>query len=294
MSGYVALAYVRQAQGDADGVREVMQTAQQIAVRFDATEMDDMKVAMHQARLWLAQGNVTEAARWVEERGLDTAGSLDGLKPISPVSTPILYEYEQITAARVLIAQGRSDRALVQLEHLLSKTETAGWTRFVIEVLILEALAHQARGAIEQALPPLRRALSLARPEGYERIFVDEGKPLAGLLYEAGARGVMPEYVGQLLAAIEVGTKEQEPTVDLSRSSSGTRPLALIEPLSERELDVLQLVADGLSNQEVAQRLYLSLHTVKWHTGNIYGKLGVKNRTQAVAKARALGVLVAA
>ena len=114
------------------------------------------------------------------------------------------------------------------------------------------------------------------------RIFVDEGPPMARLLYEAAARGVAPEYAGRLLAAFPA-PEATLPSPDL--------PTALIEPLTERELEVLQLVAEGLSNQEIARQLFLALPTIKWHTSNIYGKLGVKNRTQAVARARALGAL---
>ena len=134
------------------------------------------------------------------------------------------------------------------------------------------------RPHIAQAMIALEHALTLAEPGGYVRIFLDEGEPMARLLYRAVERGIAPEYAGQLLAAFPA--LEAKPHTEM------------VEPLSERELDVLRLIAEGLSNQEIARRLHLSLSTVKWHTGNIYGKLGVKNRTQAVAKARSLGILV--
>ncbi len=153
-------------------------------------------------------------------------------------------------------------------------------------MLVLQLLAHQAAGASEKAMHQLQEALALAGPGGLLRPFVDEGVPMARLLYTALTCGVEPGFVRQLLAAFP--TANAEPTL------SSTPPeveAGLIEPLSEREIEVLQFIAEGLTNQEVANRLYLSLHTVKVHARNIYGKLGVKNRTQAVAKARASGIL---
>jgi LuxR family maltose regulon positive regulatory protein len=133
-----------------------------------------------------------------------------------------------------------------------------------------------------RALNALQSALSLAEPAGFVRIFVDEGQPMARLLYSAAARGIAPEYTGRLLSAFPDATPEAKPQ----------QPHAeLIEPLTDREIEVLQLIAEGLSNREVAQKLFLSLSTVKVHTSNIYGKLGVHSRTQAVAQARALGIL---
>jgi LuxR family maltose regulon positive regulatory protein len=150
----------------------------------------------------------------------------------------------------------------------------------------------------------LERALTLAEPEGFVRTFVDEGLPMAQLLYEAAAREMMPDYRAKLLAAFEGATKQEEN--DLSRSwkepvegpspsrTVGTvqsRVEGLVEPLSERELEVLQLIAEGLTNREIASRLFLSLNTVKAHTRNIYGKLGVHSRTQAIARSRDVGLL---
>ena len=132
----------------------------------------------------------------------------------------------------------------------------------------------------------LGNALSLAEPGGFIRIFVDEGLPMAQLLYEAAAHGFMPDYTGRLLAAFPTDEPEQ---ADSSQSQAANSEW--VEPLSEREIEVLQLIAEGLTNQEIASRLFLSLHTVKVHAHNIYGKLGVHNRTQAAARARALGIL---
>jgi LuxR family maltose regulon positive regulatory protein len=156
----------------------------------------------------------------------------------------------------------------------------------VIEIHILKALAMQMQGDMELAFDALESALSLAEPGGFIRIFIDEGQPMARLLYQAVARGfadaTLAAYAGRLLAECPFA-KAASPTPD--------RPGELIEPLSARELELLQLIAKGLSNREIARQLVLSLPTVKWHASNIYGKLAVKNRTQAVARARALGIL---
>ena len=156
----------------------------------------------------------------------------------------------------------------------------------MIEVLLLQALASQAGGDTDQALTALGRALTLAEPGGFVRIFVDEGPPVARLLYAALDRGIAPDYARRLLAAF--------PAVELAETTLSTTQAPqsdLIEPLSEREIEVLELVAEGLTNQEVASRLFLSQHTIKVHTRNIYGKLGVHNRTAAVARGKALGIL---
>ena len=156
----------------------------------------------------------------------------------------------------------------------------------MIEILVLQALARHMQGDTSAALEPLQRSLTLAESEGYVRVFVDEDNPMARLLYEALSHGVESDYVRRLLAAFPVAEPEQ--TMSSPSRVSGSE---LVEPLSERELEVLQLIAEGLTNQEVATRLYLSLHTVKVHARNIYGKLGARSRTQAVAKGKALGIL---
>jgi LuxR family maltose regulon positive regulatory protein len=174
----------------------------------------------------------------------------------------------------------------------------------VIEILLLQALAHRARGENQEALTALERSLSLAEPGGYVRIFVDEGEPMVDLLRQATRRGIALAYVGKLLAACEAetigpmgrGTTEtplrspvsqpQTPAPRRPPSDSRGQAGGLVETLSERELEVLHLIAAGSTNREIAQKLVIAPTTAKKHVSNIIGKLGVTNRTQAVSQAR--------
>ncbi|KPV49953.1 hypothetical protein SE17_29720, partial [Kouleothrix aurantiaca] len=182
--------------------------------------------------------------------------------------------------------------------RLLAAAEAGGRVGSVIEILLLQALAHEAHGDLHSALAPLARALALAEPEGYVRLFVDEGAPMAALLAQSVERRAQNDsirvYAERLLSAFPEVQSDRSQRAQNNASALGStleRSHALVEPLSEREREVLRLIAEGLSNQELAARLYLSPHTIKVHTRNIYGKLGVTSRTQALARARALGIL---
>jgi LuxR family maltose regulon positive regulatory protein len=166
----------------------------------------------------------------------------------------------------------------------------------MIEARSMEAMIYQAQDELDRALDALEDALSLGEPEGYIRTFVDRGAPMAQLLYQAAARGIMPDYTAKLLAAFEGPTKDERQKTEIAPSSfvvhtNVGRPSSLIEPLSKRELEILQLIAQGLSNREISERLFLALSTVKGHNQNIFGKLQVQRRTEAVARARELGML---
>ena len=226
----------------------------------------------------VAQGELGEALSWARERGLSVDDDLSYLR-----------EFEHITLARVLLARHAAERAerpvhdaTRLLERLLRVAEAGQRTGSVIEILVLQALARQARGDVPAALASLQRALTLAEPEGYVRIFVDEGPLMASLLSvfsKHGAfakQGIALSYVRRLLAAINK-TKDSTPVTQ-----------GLIEPLSERELDVLRLLGTDLGGPEIARELVVSLNTVRTHTKNIYAKLGVNNRRAAVRRAREL------
>jgi LuxR family maltose regulon positive regulatory protein len=171
------------------------------------------------------------------------------------------------------------------LQQLHEAAMAAGRLENAIEILVLQALAFQVEGDANQALSPLKRALSLAEPEGYVRTYVDEGEPMARLLRRALQQGIAPGYVSRLLAAFGEGAPPASPVTQALVDQP------LIEPLTERELEVLRLIAAGLSNREIAQELVVAVSTVKTHINHIYGKLDAKSRTQAVAQARALDLL---
>ena len=199
----------------------------------------------------------------------------------------LLHEMQYRVLARILIAQGRLDETARLLQRLLEIAETGGQTSRTIEILMLQALAFQAGDDTPRAMAALERALTLAEPGGFIRVFVDEGPPMARLLHKAAARGIAPEYACRLLAAFPVAEPEQA-----GPSKTQAFKSELVEPLSEREFEVLQLIAAGLTNPEIASRLFLALNTVKAHTRNIYGKLNVHSRTQAIVRAQELGLLL--
>ena len=224
---------------------------------------DFCPISAMKARIWIAQGRLTEALEWAHERSL----SVDD-------APSYLREFEHVTLARVLIARYQSDRetssireAIGLLERLLQAAEEGKRIGSVIEILVLQALAHQAQGNITTALVPLERALTLAEPEGYVRIFLDEGKPMAELLKRAG--------------------KNKSSFLEKQAIS----PQPLIEPLSENELEVLRLLRTELSGPEIARQRMVSLSTIRTHTQHIYAKLGVNNRRAAVRRAEELGLL---
>jgi LuxR family maltose regulon positive regulatory protein len=218
-----------------------------------------------------------------------------------------LREFEHLTLARVLIARYKRDRAdgaihiheaRHLLERLLNAAEEGGRTGSAVESLVLQALAHQAQGDVPAALELLARALALAEPEGYVRIFVDEGSSVRELLRRATGQAKTPHmkrYGRRLLSALD----EQEDAQPLGSAQDESSPSArnsvttehLLEPLSERELEVLRLIAQGLSNHEISKRLFRALSTIKGHNRIIFDKLQVNSRTEAVARARELSLL---
>lgn len=235
------------------------------------------EVVGRQVEFVLAQGNAEVATTFLEQ---------SGVRPEDEANYAI--EVLQITHLRWLVAAGREAQGLELSRRLQKSAEAGERTGRVIQILVQRALLHQAQNDTGQALDILNQALVLAEPEGYIRTFVDAGQPIAELLQRmmpsfAGVEGGgMKKYVVELLNTFET-------TEVLHLSSFSPQPL--IEPLSDRELEVLQLMADGLSNPEIAERLVITPGTVKVHVHNIYGKLGVSGRVKAVAKARELSLL---
>ncbi len=271
--GYIGLARERAAQGDWQGAFTLMDELAELGQNNPETVMP--AVESFRAVLWAKQGDLDAARHWAGAAGLDVDGEINYLR-----------EGEFILLARVLLAQGALGEAAGLISRLLEAAENGErWGR-VIELLVLQTLVLNAREKQDQAVRTLSRALALAEPQNYVRIFVDEGEPMVRLLYQAAAEGIAPIYTSELLAAFPDTALMP---VERSRRKTASK---MIEPLSGREIEVLDCIAEGLSNREIAQRLTISLTTVKTHTRNIYSKLDVNSRTQAVAKGKALGIFL--
>lgn len=284
---YMSLANVRQARGDIDGALALLYDVEQLMQQYNVPSADAI-TRLFKVRLELARDDINAASRRIEESGFS-------------VDTPRTFQSdsEYLTLVRVRIVQGRYEEANRLLEHLLqtvNEQESERRIRTIIETLVLQALVLQAQNKTEQAITTLAQALSLAEPEGYVLTFVNEGQPMIALLLkvlDAQQKGhlallhrISPAYIHKLLAALSKDT--------LLQSTEATRQgieQPLVEPLSARELEVLQRIAAGKSNQAIAQEFIVSLGTIKTHINNIYGKLNVHSRTQAIARARELHLL---
>jgi LuxR family maltose regulon positive regulatory protein len=264
--GYLIKARILAAMGDERGAESAIETGVEIARRLPDTACFQESQAWA-AILRIAEGDIASATNWASSRGLHADSHAEG--------QDAFHEIERRAFARLLLAQRKINEAETVLKSLLEWTEKNGLVRTSIEIHTLLALALHAGGNREQALRTLARALLMAEPEGFVRTFLDGGHTLAALLQSAAAQGHSRDYAKRLLRAF----------------GEDTSPDAPIEPLTERELDVLRLVADGLTNVAVAAELVVAQSTVKTHINRIYSKLGVTQRTQAVAKARELGLI---
>jgi LuxR family maltose regulon positive regulatory protein len=265
----VAMARIAEAEGNLAGALDLLNEAERLY-------MGDMfpnvrPVPALKARVLIAQGRVGEALGWARQQGLSVDDDVSYLR-----------EFEHITLARMLLAQ-RAEASVHEaarlLERLLLAAEEGERTGRVIEILVLQALTRQRLRNIPAALSCLERAVTLAEPEGYVRVFVDEGPPMASLLKALAKQGTAGNYVRRLLAAL-AETEHDSPVKQ-----------ALIEPLSERELDVLRLLGSELDGPAIARELSVSLNTMRTHTKNIYAKLAVTSRRAAVRRAAELGLL---
>jgi LuxR family maltose regulon positive regulatory protein len=285
--GYLSLSRIAQYRGDLDGAAKYLEQSLRIAKQTQSIEMDDRITMLQQVRLWLVQGNLDAVERWMQETGLRTR-PLVGTAAYQQLADKQFFYVdmaERLTQIRVHLAIDETEISLEIASAYLIHTEKLGQMKRVIEFLILQALALNDLKCLEEALEALDRALVIAEPEGYLRLFMDEGEPMAALLYKAMQAGSTPQYTARILATFEGQVRSEAIASKLPSGES------LVEPLSDREIEVLGLIAEGLTNQQIAQKLVLSLSTVKWHAGNIYGKLGASNRSQAVAIARAFGIL---
>jgi LuxR family maltose regulon positive regulatory protein len=283
---FLTLARLQLLRGNVEGALETLEEAAEVVLRSGA-QLGAGEVEARHAVVLLRSGDLEGAGRWAERataRGGDDRG--------------YLREAETFARARVLIAERREAEALELLDSLLAEAERDGRVGSQTDALVIRALAQRARGRVEQALGDLWRALALAEPEGHAQPFLDEGEALAELLRRGAAEhrwsAPLDEFVARLLGALSSSARRPArdialPTLPAARPEPPTQPQ--IEPLSERELEVLALMAEGLTNERIASRLIIAVGTVKAHIHNIAGKLATQNRAQAVAKAKELGLL---
>ncbi|HET9222025.1 MAG TPA: LuxR C-terminal-related transcriptional regulator, partial [Roseiflexaceae bacterium] len=296
--GYIALARTRQALGDSTAAQIALDRALH-AARLLGSPAYARQIEAEQARLALAQGDLVAARYWQQGAALELAGQID-----------VAREAEALITARVQIAEGRQapdgpalNAAHTLLAQLRQDAADQRRTGSLIEILVLVALADAAAGRRDQALETLRQALVLAMPEGYARIFLDEGALMRSLIADCrlqiaqriGGKDSqrLQAYVERLLAAFS-RTEGQVPRTEWGDSVDSVlspQCSSLVESLSEREVEVLRLIASGASNQAIAGALVISIGTVKSHINHILGKLAASNRTEAVSRARKLGLL---
>lgn len=261
---HIAMAQLARSEGDRETAVDLLREAERLYVSDYFPNL--RPVAAMTARVLIEQGQLAEAVLWKQDAGIGADDEVSFLR-----------EFEHLTLARLLIA--RREDALDLLERMLDVADRGARTGSVIEILALRAIAQRMGGDVSAALTSLERTLLLAEPEGYVRVFVDEGAPMAALLKIALKRGIAQSYTRRLLAAFD----EHEPKARVHPD--------LIEPLSERELDVLRLLRSDLDGPDIARELTISLNTMRTHTKNVYEKLGVNNRRSAVRRAEELGLL---
>jgi LuxR family maltose regulon positive regulatory protein len=267
--GVTVQAYLKATGGEQEDARVCMQDAVDLAARYRLAPSLLAWVRARAAQMWLAQGELDKVEDLIAASGIAAADEISHV-----------HELEFIMLIRLSLAQADFSAARQRAERLLPPLEAGRRNGRLIGVLLLHALALRGLSDVDAALASLGRALSLARPEGYVRTFIDEGEPLARLLYLARARGVESAYTGRLLAVSR-----------LERGSSEHPAQLLSDPLTAREIEILRMIAGGCSNRDIASQLYISSATVKRHISNIYTKLNVESRVQALARSSELGLL---
>jgi len=299
---HLGLARIFYEWNDLEAAERHGQQGLRLARQYDSTIDRYIICEVFLARLKLARGDVAGAAAMLAdtERSVRKNNFVNRIPELAAAQVLVSLRQGDLAAAaqlaktrelpfslaRVHLAQGDPSAALALLSTLREQAEAKDWKDEVLKVMVLQSVAFHASGENEKALRLVGDVLALAVPGGFIRIFVDEGQPMARLLQKVLSRGVFPDYVRSLLAAFP--TDEAEHTAPAStKAGRANSP----DPLSEREREVLRLIAEGLANQEIADRLFLSPLTIKVHARNINGKLGVRSRTQAVAKGRALGIV---
>lgn len=285
--GYLALAAIQQSKGDIKGASSTLRTLREIAQLYDITDIDDLVVDLFEARLNIDRGGREAVRQWAKRRGLEEWRSRWVDQGAGGFTAQRLHKYEVLVAARMWLAEGRPEETLGILDQQLVELDNITRPALVIETELLRAQAFQEKKEMELAVQALEHALSMAEPEGFVRIFIDEGEKLRVLCMKARNKihvESLRSFLDELLLAFPSGHKP------LLRHESLMADL-LIEPLSGREIQVLRLLPSSLSNQEIADELFISIHTLRSHLKSIYTKLGVHSRLEAIEMAGKLKLL---
>jgi LuxR family maltose regulon positive regulatory protein len=286
-NGYLTMVQVCLARENFDGAQAAIDRLQKMALQFDITDLDDQVVAIIETRFKILRGDLESARIWAKKRGLYDLMLSGEIDTTEDFNTSRIRKYEYPVLARLWLAESRFNNVLDLFQHVLPQVEKMDRVGLVIEMEVLRAIAHRATGETSRAFSALEHALNLAEPEGFVRLFVDEGEPLRSLLLEyrmhtAVCLGDRPtillRYVDRLLAAFS------PPAVHRLKSN-------IVEPLSERERDVLRLLPSALSTTDMAAELVISVNTLRTHLKSIYGKLGVHSRYEAIERAKELDLL---
>ena len=267
-SAYAIHARLEQAQNNPEQAREAMRRVEQLIGEQAHSHRWTIQVEYELARVWLAQGNVEKPSQYIQKWGLQIKDEI-----------PYCQQAEYTLWLRMLLAQGDYKSALLLSNGLLKVAGITGQMGVIVEAMVLQALALQGKKEIDQALAVLEKAITIAQPEGYVRVFLDEGEAMTRLLCQVQSRQVVSGYASVLLSMIGKTSGMTQPSMQL-----------LVEPLTTREVEVLKLIESGQSNQEIAGELVISMPTVKRHISNIYAKLGAKSRTQALAIGKELKI----
>jgi LuxR family maltose regulon positive regulatory protein len=284
MNGYIGLAMIHKNRKDYTTSQKLLKKAQELAENFDAMEFDDIMVANYQALVSIYSGDYQYVKKWIENRNIDPEFTPESI----PSSMKLLRIVEFSTLARFYLETDQPEKALQLLDKTCDIIKEAGWTYFELDCYLLRAIAHYKLDEFEDAIISCKKALNLAKPASFLRMFLDFGQPMAGLLRMVleedkiaspqDERQFSKSYARKLILAFN--------TIETAKATQG-----LPEPLSEREMEVLKLIADGLTNLEIGKQLFISLNTVRTHTKKINYKLDVHSRTQAISKAKQLGIL---